>query len=88
VKKRKPYNKSTGRDYTYDTKYQSSPAQKKNRAARNSARRKLMQEGKVRKGDGKDVGHDNSNPRDGRRSNLSVESKRKNRGKMRNGKRV
>ena len=52
-----PDNKSTGRDYTNPTKYESTPLQKKRRALRNKARRMLMKEGKVRKGDGKDVDH-------------------------------
>ncbi len=37
--------------------YQGRPEQIKNRAARNAARAKLMKEGKVKKGDGKDVAH-------------------------------
>lgn len=37
--------------------YQGSEEQKKNRAKRNAARRKAMREGKVSKGDGKDVAH-------------------------------
>ena len=37
--------------------YQDSEEQKKNRAARNAARRKMEEEGKVHKGDGKDVHH-------------------------------
>lgn len=40
----------------YD-KYQGSEEQKKNRAKRNAARRKAMRDGKVNKGDGKDVAH-------------------------------
>jgi hypothetical protein len=40
----------------YDT-YQGKPEQKKNRAARNAARAKMMKAGKVKKGDGKDVAH-------------------------------
>jgi len=46
------------RDYRkeYDT-YQGTEQQKKNRAARNAARAKLMKAGKVKKGDGKDVAH-------------------------------
>ena len=38
-------------------KFNAKPEQKKNRAARNKARRQAEREGKVRKGDGKDVGH-------------------------------
>lgn len=37
--------------------YNAQPEQKKNRAARNKARREAEKKGKVRKGDGKDVGH-------------------------------
>ena len=81
MNKKRKYNKSTGRDYEYDKEYQSSPEQKKNRASRNAARRKLMKEGKVAKGDGKDVDHSNGNPKDNRKSNLKVMSKSKNRGK-------
>lgn len=42
--------------HEYET-YQGSEEQKKNRAARNAARAKLMKAGKVHKGDGKDVAH-------------------------------
>jgi hypothetical protein len=38
-------------------KYNAKPAQKKARAERNAARREMMREGKVHKGDGKDVDH-------------------------------
>ncbi len=37
--------------------YQGTPEQKKNRAARNAARREAVQDGLARKGDGKDVDH-------------------------------
>lgn len=37
--------------------YNSRPEQKKNRAARNKARRQAEKAGKVRKGDGKDIDH-------------------------------
>lgn len=40
----------------YDN-YQGTEEQKKRRAIRNAARRKLAAEGRVRKGDGKDVHH-------------------------------
>ena len=45
------------RDYKKEDKYEATPLQKKNRAARNKARREEMRAGKVRKGDGKDVDH-------------------------------
>lgn len=60
-------------------KYNAKPEQKKRRAARNAARRKMIKAGKARKGDGKDVGHKNGNPKDNKTSNLRMESKRKNR---------
>lgn len=46
------------RDYRseYDN-YQGTEEQKQRRAVRNAARRKLVSEGRVRKGDGKDVHH-------------------------------
>jgi len=60
-------------------KYGSKPMQKKRRAQRNAARRKLMRAGKVRKGDGKDVDHKNYNTADNSSKNLRVMSSRKNR---------
>ena len=80
--KRKPYNKSTGRDYVSDyAKFQSSPKAIKERASRNAARAKLEKEGRVSKGDGKDVDHKNGNPLSNKKSNLKVMSKSKNRAK-------
>lgn len=83
---RKGSTKATGRDYSYDTEYQASPEQKKNRAARNAARAKLKKEGKVKKG--QDVDHQNSDPRDNSPGNLRVMSASKNRGRTKNGKKV
>lgn len=62
-------------------KFQSSEKAKKDRASRNAARREMMEAGKVRKGDGKDVGHSDSNPRNNSKKNLKVESVHVNRGK-------
>lgn len=59
--------------------YHSSPEQKKRRAARNTARRRMEKEGKVKKGDGKDVDHKSGNPKNNSRSNLTVKSKSSNR---------
>lgn len=68
------------RNYSSEYKrYQSKASQKRNRAGRNTARRKMTAAGKVRKGDGKDVAHRNGNPNDNRRSNLKVVSAAKNR---------
>lgn len=75
---RKPYNKSTGRNYKRDyKKFQSSEKAKKERAKRNRDRRKAVKAGKASKGDGKDVDHVG-----GIKSNKTrVISKSKNRGK-------
>ena len=64
----------------YDN-YDSKPDQKKKRAKRNAARRMMEKEGKVRKGDGKDVAHKKPLSKGGsnKRSNLKVTSKSKNR---------
>ena len=62
----------------YDN-YHKKPKQKKRRANRNTARRKMVKAGKAKKGDGKDVHHKNRNTKDNRAKNLSVISKRANR---------
>jgi hypothetical protein len=69
------------RDYAAEyAKYHGTPEQKKNRAARNAARRKMMQKGKVRKGDGMDVAHKKAFDKGGTNSDgLKVEPKSKNR---------
>ena len=68
------------RDYAAEyANYHSSDKQKKNRAARNAARRSMERSGKVKKGDGKDVTHRNGNPRDNSAKNLGVLSASKNR---------
>ena len=55
----------------YDN-YQGRPEQKKRRAMRNKVRRLLTREGKVKKGDGKDVHHKDGNPMNFKKSNLSI----------------
>ena len=55
---------------------------KKDRAARNKARRQMEKAGRVRKGDGKEVDHKNHNPRDNSKSNLRVVAKKTNRTKQ------
>jgi len=64
----------------YDN-YHSKPDQKKKRAQRNTARDVMEKEGKVKKGDGKDVGHKKALAKGGsnKRSNLKVTSAAKNR---------
>jgi hypothetical protein len=79
--KRKGSNKATGRDYSYDKRYESSPEQIRRRASRNAARRRLIASRGKAALRGKDVDHRNQNPLDNRSSNLRVESKKKNRGR-------
>ena len=80
-KKKRKYNKSTGRNYKSDyEKFQSSPEQIADRSSRNSARREAENQGKVKKGDGKDVDHKNGNPRDNSNTNIRIVPKSKNRG--------
>ena len=62
----------------YD-RYQGTAAQKKRRAGRNAARRKMIASGKARKGDGKDVAHKDNNPKNNKSKNLKMQSKRLNR---------
>lgn len=60
-------------------KYNSKPEQKKRRAQRNKSRRLLMRQGKVRKGDGRDVDHNNHNTADNSAGNLTVRAASENR---------
>lgn len=65
----------------YYKKYHASPEAKKDRAARNKARREAIREGKVKKGDGKELDHKVPLSKGGSRStsNTRVVSRRKNR---------
>jgi hypothetical protein len=67
------------RNYAKENKWESSPEQKKRRAARGRARYKLMKEGKVREGDGKEVDHMDFNPNNNSAKNLRVKSRSANR---------
>lgn len=65
-------------------KYNQQPEQKKRRAQRNAARREMEREGKVHKGDGKDVDHVKHKARgklNNSKSNLRVMDRSKNRAK-------
>lgn len=75
------FSKTATADSKRQRAYNSSPEQKKNRASRNAARREAAKDGKVSKGDGKDVDHKNMNPKDNRKSNLKVMDRSKNRAK-------
>lgn len=71
-------------DSVRQRKYNSSPEQKKRRAQRNAARRQMEKEGKVRKGDGKDVDHKKHKARgklNNSKSNLRVTDRSTNRAK-------
>jgi hypothetical protein len=81
VNKPRPYKKE------YE-QYQGKPEQIKNRAERNSARAKLMKEGKVSKGDGKDVAHVKAFDKGGsNKTGVKVEDANKNRSFKRDAKR-
>tara|TARA_E500000318_G_C3465707_1_gene174473 strand:+ start:86 stop:310 length:225 start_codon:yes stop_codon:yes gene_type:complete len=68
------------RNYKEEYKhFHSKPDEKKRRAGRNAARKKMVAAGKVKKGDGKDVHHKDGNTLNNKRKNLRVESKSKNR---------
>ena len=76
------------RDYKQAAKYEAQPEQVAHRVARNRARRQLMREGKVHKGDGKDVAHVKAFDKGGNNGDgLRVEPKSKNRSFDRDSKR-
>lgn len=75
------------RDYKKEYEnYHSKPEQKKNRAKRNKARSEAMNDGRVKKGDGKDVDHKKPLSKGGsnHKSNTRVVSKSTNRSFPRN----
>ena len=77
-----------GNRHEYD-RYQSSKKAKRDRAARNTARRRAEREGRVHKGDGKEIDHiqglssGGSNSRD----NIRVVSRKFNRSRKQNSRR-
>ena len=77
------------RDYSYDSHYEASAEQRKNRSERVLARRELTNEGVVHKGDGKDVDHIKPLSKGGTnaRGNLQAISAHANRSKGNRGKR-
>ncbi len=80
--------RGTLRDYTREYKrFQSSKKAKRDRASRNQARRQAEREGRVHRGDGKEVDHINSNPRVNSRTNLRVVPRHTNRAKKENSRR-
>lgn len=80
-----PSSKNYVRDYKREYKVShSSPEEKKKRASRNAARSMMEKKGLVRKGDGKDVDHKNTNAKDNSPGNLRVKSASSNRSFPRN----
>jgi hypothetical protein len=77
--KRGEYKKGATADSIRQRKYNSKPSSKKDRASRNAARSEAMKDGRVRKGDGKDIDHKDSNPRNNKKGNTQVMSASKNR---------
>lgn len=75
-------NKGGPTKAAYDKAYNAKPDQLKKRAARNAARREMMADGKVSKGDGKDVDHKKplKNGGTNAKGNLKVTSQTANRG--------
>lgn len=68
------------RDYDKEYKdYHGKPEQIKRRAARNKARRHLEREGRVHKGDGKEVDHKDHNPLNNSPANIRVRDRSANR---------
>ena len=65
-------------------KYNKKPIQKKRRAQRNAARRLMIRQGRVKKGDGKDVAHYDNNTKNNSMTNLLVQPPKKNRSFKRN----
>lgn len=80
--------RGTLRDYSREyRRFQSSKKAKRDRAARNKARRQALREGRVHRGDGKEIDHKNSQPTDNRRSNLRVVTRKFNRSRKENSRR-
>ncbi len=75
-------NKGGPKKAAYDKAYNARPEQVNNREKRNAARAELMREGKVKKGDGKDVDHKQMLDGGGsnNKGNLRVVSQTANRG--------
>lgn len=76
-----PYKNKEDRNYEREyEKYQGTPEQIKKRATRNAARAKMLKNGAVAKGDGKDVAHKKALDKGGTNGDgVRVEPKSKNR---------
>ena len=74
--------RSSKRELATKAKYNKKPSVQKKRVANNKARREALRDGRVKKGDGKDVHHVNPLDKGGstKTSNTKVVSKKTNRG--------
>lgn len=80
--------RGTLRDYAREyNKFQKSVKAKKDRAARNRARRQALRTGRAHKGDNKEIDHIDSNAQHNASSNLRVVSRHTNRAKKENSRR-
>ena len=78
-------DEAKARDYKKEyQEYHSRPEQRANRSKRVLARRKLEKEGRVSKGDGKDVDHKDGNAQNNSTSNLRVMNRHLNRSRNNN----
>ena len=81
-----PSSENYVRDYSMngEGKYDKSAKRMAANRSRKRARYQLEKEGRVSKGDGKDVDHKNGNPTDNRKSNLRAVARSANRSIARN----
>lgn len=73
---------STKRKLEYQKKYNARPEEVAKRVKNNAARREALNEGRVKKGDGKDIAHKKSLDNGGGngKGNLTVQNRKTNRG--------
>ena len=77
--------KRTAAGYKHEqNKFKSSAKYKAEQVSRVTARRKAIKEGRVRKGEERDLDHKDSNPLNNSPSNLRIVSRKTNRGKTEN----
>lgn len=75
-----PSSPNYKRNYKQENKYKAQPEQIKARVERNKARRRAIEDGLAKKGDGKDVGHIRALSKGGSndRSNVRIQSRSEN----------
>ena len=77
--------KRTAAGYKHEqSKFKSSAKYRAEQVSRVTARRKAIKEGRVRKGEERDLDHKDSNPLNNSPSNLRIVSRKTNRGKTEN----